>query len=183
LRREIQEKIEAAKLRAAAGIKPLRAKTKQKKKPRLVLVKPPKPVVEKPTTEQRFWSRVDRSAGDDACWPWIGAKTYRGYGAFWDGKKHSNGHRYSYELHSGVEIPDGMQIDHLCRVTYCVNPKHLELVTRKENMRRMGDAVTHCRMGHAYAPENTYKDKRGSRSCLICRRARSTAWWDSQKAA
>lgn len=52
-------------------------------------------------------------------------------------------HRVSWVLHNNTEIPDGYEIDHLCRNPLCVNPEHLDAVTRRENMRRRhgGDAA------------------------------------------
>ncbi len=72
------------------------------------------------------------------CWIWIGAKR-GGYGRFKvAGQKSVTAHRASYELHVGP-IPEGMQLDHLCRNPACVNPSHLEPVSAAENVRR-GDA-------------------------------------------
>lgn len=75
-----------------------------------------------------------RLAGNFGCWEWTGwAK--RGYGQVWVGERTFGAHRFSYELHR-AEIPDGLQIDHLCRNTLCVNPWHLEPVTGQVNVRR-----------------------------------------------
>lgn len=59
------------------------------------------------------------------------------YGTFWDGTRNVLAHRYSYELHVGP-IPEGLDwtIDHLCETKKCVNPEHLELVSRSENSLR-----------------------------------------------
>lgn len=61
----------------------------------------------------------------------------------------------AYEMYVGP-IPEGMQLDHLCRVRHCVNPAHLEVVTQQENMRRVAVLTTHCPRGHEYNEENTY---------------------------
>lgn len=85
------------------------------------------------TTEERFWCKVKKTS---ECWEWTGYKNSKGYGMFRLGTehkfKHCVSHRYSYELLAS-KIPKGLQLDHLCRVRHCVNPKHLEPVTAREN--------------------------------------------------
>lgn len=88
----------------------------------------------RPSVEQRFWAKVDRR-GSDECWPWTGAKLQHGYGHLKVGESYPPAHRVAYELLVGP-IPEGLQIDHLCRVRDCVNPAHLEPVTNAENGRR-----------------------------------------------
>jgi len=81
--------------------------------------------------EQRFWALVDKT---ETCWLWTGTQVRGGYGQFWlDG--HKLAHCYAYETTVGP-IPEGLQLDHLCRVTRCVRPSHLEPVTASENVRR-----------------------------------------------
>lgn len=80
---------------------------------------------------EQFMARVDQSAGPAGCWPWLGAIAPSGYG-----RVHSRwAHRLSYEFLVGP-IPAGLDIDHLCRNRLCVNPAHLEPVTRLVNVRR-----------------------------------------------
>jgi hypothetical protein len=84
-------------------------------------------------------------------------------------------HRIAYEL-AGLTVPDGLVIDHLCRVRHCVNPAHMEPVTSIENTRRgrgypIVNKATHCKRGHAFSPDNTRHDQRGFRECRTCRRA------------
>lgn len=69
---------------------------------------------------------------NNGCWIWKGRLDQKGYGHMNIGRKTIGAHRYLYELHIG-KIPEGMQLDHLCRVRNCVNPNHLEIVTNKEN--------------------------------------------------
>ena len=123
--------------------------------------------------EARFWAKVLKA---DGCWYWNGYIGAKGYGYFKaKGPQPILAHRYSYELHKGP-IPDGLEVDHVCRVRHCVNPQHLELVTHAENLRR-GDMFdigsinrtkTHCPHGHEYTEANTYYDKKG-RQCRACR--------------
>lgn len=80
----------------------------------------------------RFDAQVERT---DTCWLWTGNKTPAGYGRFWLNGRNVQAHRAAYEFHIGP-IADGLTIDHLCRVTSCVNPAHMEPVTLAENIRR-----------------------------------------------
>jgi hypothetical protein len=106
-------------------------------------------------TEARFWSKVEKTPG---CWIWTGALTEEGYGLLGiGGTKNRLAHRWSYERFVGP-IPEGLQLDHLCRVRNCVNPEHLEPVTAGENARRSPLTCvnkTHCPHGHAYDETNT----------------------------
>lgn len=82
--------------------------------------------------EERFWSKVDKSAGD-GCWPWTASRDRNGYGQFGLGGKMRRAHRVAYELATGRPIPAGMQVDHRCRNRPCVRPDHLRLATNKQN--------------------------------------------------
>jgi hypothetical protein len=126
---------------------------------------------------ERFWAKVDKS-GD--CWQWTAALNSAGYGKFSVGSKQQLlAHRYAYELMVGP-IPEGLELDHLCRVRRCVNPAHLEPVTTRENVMRGYARKTHCVHGHEYTPENTRLVHRANRPgpfrlCLACRRQRDRA--------
>ena len=109
---------------------------------------------------------------NSSCWLWIGATTGHGYGYIKDRGVRMSSHRVMYELERGP-IPSGLELDHLCRNTICVNPAHLEPVTHRENiLRGMSPYAkrarqTHCLNGHEFTPENTYR-YRGRRMCRAC---------------
>jgi hypothetical protein len=84
--------------------------------------------------EERFWGSV-RKAGEHECWLWTRPAAGNGYGVISRFNRHDYAHRLAYELTRGP-ITDDLTVDHLCRVRLCVNPIHLELVTRAENTRR-----------------------------------------------
>jgi hypothetical protein len=94
-------------------------------------------VVAVPTTEERFWSKVEKT---DDCWVWTGALRHKGYGAFVyvrDGEVvQGRAHRYSYERHVGP-IPPGMFVLHRCDTPACVRPDHLFLGTNQDNVTDM----------------------------------------------
>jgi hypothetical protein len=116
---------------------------------------------------------------ESGCWIWKGKRDRDGYGQMrlyppYLGRT-MQVHRYVYEQLKGP-IPEGLVTDHLCRVTSCCNPEHLEIVTRRINTLRgdtlnaMNAAKTRCVNGHEFTAENTYSDGR-RRACKTCRRA------------
>lgn len=129
----------------------------------------------------RFWPKVDKT-GD--CWEWTAGKTKAGYGKFRVGsqtdgtRRLAEAHRWAYE-HSVGPIPEGLELDHLCRNRACVNPAHLEPVTRRVNCLRGEGAVadnarkTHCPKGHAYVGDNVLPHGKDgtARKCRECRKA------------
>jgi hypothetical protein len=78
-------------------------------------------------------------------------------------------HRYNYEQQVGP-IPDGMELDHTCRVRNCVNINHLEPVSHAENVRRYQALKETCPKGHPYSGENLYITSKGARACRQCRK-------------
>ena len=117
----------------------------------------------------RLEARVERGVG---CWIWKGTPRGDGYGQILVDGYHWGAHRLAYTLWVGP-IPDGLTIDHLCRQPLCINPAHMEPVTKRENTLR-GDGITaqqarrtHCPRGHAYDERNTYVN-RGKRHCRHC---------------
>lgn len=123
------------------------------------------------------------------CWIWYGQKNESGYGVY----RRKGAHRAVYEEFIGT-IPLGLELDHLCKQKNCVNPNHLEPVTRAENMSRVDFSnhgkhlaeaqrrKTHCPQGHPYIPENIYYEKtpyRGgiARRCKICQNAKSRKYY------
>lgn len=81
---------------------------------------------------KRFWFGIDTSDAS-SCWIWTKTKTLQGYGVLRCNIKRKLAHRVAWELAHGQEIPDGMQIDHICGVKACVNPNHLRLCTPSQN--------------------------------------------------
>ena len=141
----------------------------------------------------RFAEKV--ALTESGCIEWIGGLNGAGYGQFYVGRKAnpSTGkgyaHRWSYDYHVGP-IPKGRELDHLCRNPTCVNPGHLEPVTRRENVLR-GNAPaaqhakkTHCPAGHEYSGDNLYvHPTKRMRFCRACGRARAQRYRDMKKAS
>ena len=124
-----------------------------------------------------FDSLVKRT---ETCWIWTGSRNRDGYGMF----RNQLAHRIVYITENG-DYPPGTVTDHLCRVRHCVNPQHLEAVSRGENVRRGHLAmlmvakharVVQCPQGHGYSQENLYRDfnKDGytRRKCKTCTKER-----------
>lgn len=115
--------------------------------------------------------RVSGLEGD--CWNWVGAIQSKGYGSVGYRGRVWSTHKLTYTLLVGP-VPDGLEIDHLCRNRRCCNPLHLEPVTRKVNAERSGPATkTHCVHGHELSGDNLLIKKRGKRTpvrnCRTCR--------------
>src|SRR3990167_1418184 len=111
------------------------------------------------------------------CWIWLASLNRWGYARFQDS---GQAHRKAYEYWKGP-IPEGLDLDHLCRVRCCVNPAHLEPVSRQTNLLRgigfpaIYANTTHCPKGHPYEGMNCIKEvDRGyiHRRCRICKNER-----------
>lgn len=120
---------------------------------------------------ERFWNKVDKT-GD--CWIWKGKPGPGGYARCVNATGlYEFAHRIAYQIVIG-QIPEGLQLDHLCRVRLCVRPEHLEPVTGRENTLRgtspsaYNAVKTHCSNGHLLAGPNLYIDTRKRRVCRAC---------------
>ena len=134
---------------------------------------------------ERFMDKVCPEP-NSGCWLWTGNIAGGGYAYI--GVKSENGklvnkrdHRAMYACVEG-DIPQTLVLDHLCRVRSCVNPDHLEPVTRAENVRRgtgpgmardRKNSKNHCKNGHPLSGDNVRTNSRGVRMCITCYRA---AW-------
>jgi hypothetical protein len=127
------------------------------------------------------------------CWLWLATVGENGYGQITcirDGRYiNKKAHRIVYESNRGA-IPDGMDLDHLCRTRSCVNPDHLEPVTRSQNVKRglvpaltreRAARRTHCPQGHPLSGENLKMDTRGTRQCRVCTKESKRAYEARQK--
>ena len=119
--------------------------------------------------EWRLLTRCEQIA-ESGCWIWHGPLSHNGYGLIGTGigTQIRRVHRVAFELYRG-QIPQGYQLDHLCRVRSCANPWHCEIVTNKENVLRgigptaMNARKTHCKNGHLFA-----SFIRNRRRCSFC---------------
>lgn len=123
-----------------------------------------------------FWKKV--VVDEAGCWRWCGSKTRDGHGIAAckvDGKWGSRlAHRYVYQT-LVEKVPEGLVCDHLCEVTCCVNPGHLQIVTQRVNVLRSRTSPTaknarktHCARGHEYAEGSYYRTRQGGRQCRAC---------------
>lgn len=130
--------------------------------------------------EQYFWSRCAR-VGE--CLEWQGYRMPNGYGHVAFLGRMRLAHRVAYELTHGP-IPEGMLVCHRCDNPPCTDPEHLFLGTHSDNVQDMlrkgrcragkyKQAQTHCKRGHPFDEENTYRTSDGRRQCKSCQRAKA----------
>jgi hypothetical protein len=145
--------------------------------------------------ETRFWSKVNkRGPVPDCrpdlgpCWLWTDSLNNGGYGRFAMGERIvGNAHRIAYEMLVAA-IPEKLDLDHLCRVRCCVKPRHLEPVTRLENLARGNTIIrrnieaTHCPHGHPYSGRNLYIKPSGFRECRACHREQQRRYLERRRA-
>ena len=129
---------------------------------------------------------ADKVLVGDGCWEYTGYRGRHGYGVVnrgvhtKAGGKLKKAHQLMYELMVGP-IPEGTELDHLCRAKHCIRPSHLEPVDHRTNLLR-GEAPaainarkTHCKRGHELVPENLLQRPSGVRACKLCKREWSRA--------
>lgn len=134
---------------------------------------------------------------NSGCWLWLGALNNKGYAQLAVAQKRNGtrselAHRLAFTWAKGP-IPTGKVLDHLCRVTCCVNPDHLDVVTQRVNILR-GESLfaknavkTHCKRGHLLDALNTYRPPgrmragKPARQCAECRRQAKRRHWLENK--
>jgi hypothetical protein len=141
-----------------------------------------------PPLERRVFDRIAWPSSWLACWRWPEPLDGKGYGTVSVDGRGRRAHRVVYEMFIGL-IAEGLELDHRCRRTSCVNPLHLEPVTHAENMRRgIGGwnhrVKTHCPQGHPYAGANLYINKTsGARVCRTCTNEKQRRYQERKRAA
>jgi hypothetical protein len=113
---------------------------------------------------------------ETGCWVWTGSLSY-GYGQIGDESGRTRrAHVVGYELFVGA-VPDGLQLDHVCRVTSCWAPWHVEPVTSRENVRRAAWPGGRCKRGHDVTIEGALFARSGGRfGCRLCRNEWTAVW-------
>jgi hypothetical protein len=119
---------------------------------------------------------------ESGCWTWTGEINHKGYGRIWNGRRQESAHRFSYELHHGP-IPEGLEVGHLCHNRCCVNPDHLEAMTRQKNlaMRFEREGAPSSRLGRPMTSKERnqrYRERHRERFAEERRQRRiDSGWW------
>lgn len=128
-----------------------------------------------PQEQVRFDSKIDHTNGE--CWLWIGPLDKDGYGSFYLRRRNRRAHRVAWFAMNGP-IPEGMVVNHVCGRRNCVNPRHMNVVTPRENTLRDSRSIPYinsqkrtCTKGHPFDKVVTYSS-RAQRICSICERER-----------
>lgn len=126
------------------------------------------------------------------CWLWTASLSRTGYGQISEGPptyRTLKSHRVAYEHFVGL-IPFDLVVDHMCNQPRCVNPEHLQLLTRRQNIMRsnhpliVAQWLNQCPRGHDLSdPDNVYLRPKGGRMCQVCVRMRSKRYYEAEKAA
>ena len=149
-----------------------------------------------PIQRERFWSKVDMTAGLDECWPWLGARSDNGPGAY--GRvmltgRHFTAHRVAYKLAIGIDPADAT-VEHACGRSDCMNPFTMILMSAAKNVMapssnavgRVNRDKTSCKHGHEFTDANTYVGvtTRGEvyRACRACAAAATRARYHTRGA-
>jgi len=129
------------------------------------------------TAKQRFMAKVDKHGPYTGlvagrCYDWTGAKA-KGYGRFWFEGRLVYAHRFAYG-----DMPDGLELNHLCLRKLCVRRSHLEVSTHRNNIRySVSGQQNDCVHGHALSNDNLYVDPRGHWHCRTCGRASALRYY------
>ena len=167
----------------ASAIRAMRSEEKRRTRRERLAALREEAAINKPSIGERFMARV--AVQENGCWLWTGAinkQTKYGCFNYFHGGKNQNGqaHRFSYEFFHKRPIPEGLEIDHLCRTRPCVNPHHLEASTHRENVLRgavpflagrylKGVRLKTCvKGGHPMEDGNVIIEDNGSRRCAEC---------------
>lgn len=133
----------------------------------------------------RFDAKFERG-DEDECWNWLAPLNVRGrYATVLINGRTILAHRYAYERANG-QAPHGLEIHHTCENTRCVNPRHLQALTKQKHEQLTDQGAynkikTHCPRGHEYAGDNLRIDTRGKRSCRTCNRDRESRRYQARK--
>lgn len=112
----------------------------------------------------KFWARVQKSDASDGCWLWSGSRLPKGYGRFYPAFRVGlYAHRVAWEIANGRGVPDGLHVMHSCDTPRCVNPAHLSVGTRSDNMQ---DCVAKKRNGAISKPWSVARGERNPNAKL-----------------